>query len=168
MPFQKTWKKKCPDGAEKVVYYNVDDAFPLYTKDWTATVAGVVSASKLLEGNLSAELKSQLSGWLIELDNANRSLQQKFRSAYVVYSTDPCNMHEYLIRRIEAIDNAESELRKIEMEFKATTELLRAGASEEAVYKLLARIAGEIPTENELGEAFRKAQTDAKRWMTGS
>ena len=170
LPGQKTYRKKCPDGTDRVVYYNVDDAFPLYTRDWTASFGAVLTQSQALDGGVSAELSRQLSGWLVELDEANRSMQTKFRTAYVNYQTEPCSGLERFNRRIEEIDKAESELRKIEIEFRGAVGLLNAGASEETVHKLVSRILGQIPTaepESEIDE-FHRAQAESQKWMASS
>ena len=53
---------KCPDGSERVVYKNPDDAFPLTIKDWYSKWDVAIKFLNGLDADVRAEVGKQLSG----------------------------------------------------------------------------------------------------------
>lgn len=89
-PFSKTYVIKCPDGTTRIIYKNVDKAFPLCIPGWQGKMGATIEAVKGEPANLNAEYQTQIQGLLYSLDELNQSLMMTFRAAYVSYQSNPC------------------------------------------------------------------------------
>ena len=123
--FWKTYKVRCPDGSLKTVYRNIDDAFPLYIPGWKAGVAATAKVGGKGSGELKGEYAAAMQGMLVALDEFNRGLMMKFRSAYVVYKSDPCCDNGFLQREVEKALDDHRRLQAAKMQLDAAIEFAR-------------------------------------------
>lgn len=102
-PFSKTYRIKCPQGHEAIVFKSIDDAMPLAIKS-NQTVAGLkVAAEQLGHGNLDVKHSSVVEGLLFAIDSRNNSQILDFRNAYLAYMSNPCGNGGVLERTTERI-----------------------------------------------------------------
>lgn len=104
-PLSKTYWHKYPDGSVKLIYKNVNDAFPLYIPGWEGKAGVTLDAIAGAPVNITGEYATKIQGLLYSLDELNQSLMMTFRSSYTVYQTDPCANGGFFQRQVEkAID----------------------------------------------------------------
>ena len=169
-PFAKTRKIKCPDGSERIIFKNPDDAFPLYIKDWSARFKATVKALTEVQGSLSSEFKRQIGGFFFELDSSNLSMQSKFSAAYKTYlASDPCKADGWLRKRIREIMEEESTLRRLEFEIKKMESLGNQGLNEQAIEQAMAEALNRLSKseiEEETSNAFKEVEKNISGWRT--
>lgn len=122
-PFSKTYTKRHSDGREKTLYRNVDDAFPLYIPGWNVSLAAAGNVIDKVNANMKAEYSSAIQGLLFGLDDLNQGLMMTFRSAYVVYQSDPFKHDDFLAREVEKILDEQRHLRTLRIQVDALVKL---------------------------------------------
>jgi hypothetical protein len=157
----------CKDGRVKTVFEDPDKAAPLYMKDWSVKVDGAVSATREFEAKIGTDLKSEVSGLFLEIDEANKSMQGQFRMAYVLYSDDPCKFDDWLAIRICEILARENRLRNLTLEIKMLENLVKAGAPKavltQAISKSIRKLSqGDI--DGEVLDELSAAQSNVSTW----
>ena len=130
-PFGKTRLIKCPDGSLRYVYKNMDDAFPLYAKDWKARFDVAVKGLQTIQGSLGGELAHGLSGLLVMLNESNASLQFNCRAIYCTFSVNPCSMDTWLQNQMQELINPDNSGNRVLEEIGKIDRLWRNGASKE-------------------------------------
>lgn len=162
----RTIKVRCLDGTERLVYRNPDHAFPLFSKEWSTQVEATGKALEGLQGSLGVNFNSQVRGFLIQLDQANLSMQSQFRAIYVVYQTNPCGLDDYLVTQIRMIIERESILRKMQIEIRKLESLKNAGVSEQTLENALSASQSTISRSDAEEEMFREFQRTKKNIST--
>ncbi len=99
--FSKTFIHKCPDGTIRIIYKNIDHAFPLSIKDQKGTIDGELSLEQVKTGKLKAEYESKITGLLFNINEQNQSLMINFRFAYAAFQADPCGNNGFITRQSE-------------------------------------------------------------------
>jgi hypothetical protein len=163
LPFGKKYVVHCPDGSDKVVFVNPDDAFPLTIKDWYSKWDVVAKFLNRIDASLRAEIGKQLAGQIFELDHSNRSMQISFRAAYNVYIIDPCKRDDWFADRVREIIQAEGMLREKALEIEKLNSAGDLSALSERLMALMARKTEE-EKKKELKDVFAKAQDDFQKW----
>jgi hypothetical protein len=169
---KKTYKHKCPDSGTKVIYRNVDDAFPLYVK--APTVAGGLDAGPGAGslGNVKAEYRSTVQAVLYNLDELNQTLMIEFRAIYLAYQTDPCGQASAFSRQVERIIDDVQQQTNWRMKARALIELASSDAADkeqimgifnELVGGLDGRAAAPVAREE-----VTAARADTDRWRSGA
>jgi hypothetical protein len=97
------YKHKCKDGSVKVVYRDVNDAFPLFIEDFKGSVDGNLEAIKGAPVKVRADYETKIKGLTFELDELNKSLMMSFRTVYLVFQSDPCNDDGFFKRQTERL-----------------------------------------------------------------
>jgi hypothetical protein len=156
---------KCPDGSKKVVYKNLDDAFPLIIKDWYTNWEVVIDFLKGLDAGVRAEVGKQLSGQMFELDSHNKSMQMSFRAAYVLYIADPCANHERFAKTVKNIIETDGRLREKALEIDNLK--ARTGDVRSLISSIQALQMKKMNEKNALSGLFRKAHENVKVWTEG-
>jgi hypothetical protein len=128
-PFSRTYKVRCPDGSEKVVYKNIDDAFPLFLPGFKASLDGGTKIPATANAEIRAVYESKIQGLLFGLEELNQDLMMKFRSAYVVYQSDPCGGHHFLQRQIELILHEQSRFKRVRLQIDGLIALVKSSKS---------------------------------------
>lgn len=121
--FGKTYKHKCSDGSIKIVYKDVDDAFPLFLPGWEGKISGNVKGLGNTDAGLSSEYATKIQGLLYNLDELNQTLMMNFRGAYVSYQTDPCKYDDHLQRQIQNILDEQTRLKRLKIKIEALISL---------------------------------------------
>lgn len=103
VPFTKTYNKKCKDGSTRLVYRNIDSAFPLFVQGWDGSLSASIKAEQNIDATLKGEVKTKIDNILVALDQHNNSLMMDFRAAYLIYSSEPCEKLDYLQRMVDKI-----------------------------------------------------------------
>jgi len=116
---------KCPDGTTRYVYKDLDDAFRLELKDWSAAFKAQLNSLKLQELETSLEFQKQVSGLLMELDEVNRSLQFHFRALYSAYMNNPCELDKWYAEEVQRLVQTECKLRLDKI--RDSMEFIRSG-----------------------------------------
>jgi hypothetical protein len=75
-----TYEHQCPDGTVRIVYKNVDDAFPLFIPGWNGNVESNLETIKGAQINIKAEYAAKIQGVLYSLDELNQSLMISIRT----------------------------------------------------------------------------------------
>ncbi|MFM7755095.1 MAG: hypothetical protein ACKO58_11995 [Cyanobium sp.] len=127
--FGRLTRHKCPDGTTKIVYRNVDDAFPLYIQGWDSKASATAEAQQLGTAKLSGEYATKIHGLLFGLDELNQSLMMNFRGAYVAFSADPCGNADLLKRQVEQILREQHRFQIIRMQIRGLVALAEATPS---------------------------------------
>ena len=121
--FGKTYKHKCPDGSIKIVYKNIDDAFPLFLPGWEGKISGNVKGLENVNIGAKSGYATKIQGLLYNLDELNESLMMQFRGAYVTYQTDPCKNEDFLHRQIQNILDEQTRLKTLKIKIEALVSL---------------------------------------------
>ena len=99
----KTHKVKGPNGRRKIVYKDIDDAFPLYIKGWKASLDAAVEVLDKAKVDIKTEYATAIHGLLFSLDELNNELMMKFRVVYIYYQSDPFENSSFFERSIGKI-----------------------------------------------------------------
>lgn len=170
-PFGKTKVYDCPDGSQRIVFKNPDDAFPLIARDYSNEVDSTLSAISGLQGKLSAgfagNFKKYIKGFFAELDTANSTTQLALRAIYVTYCSNPCKMDDYLARETQKILEREDTLRKIQLEIQRVDSLRAQGANQNeielAMKKGLENLS-ELDDSLDLATEFKETKNRISEW----
>lgn len=168
-PFGRTTSYKCPDGTTKVVYRNVDDAFPLYIPGWESKTSATADAQQLGTAKLSGEYASKINGLLFGLDELNQSLMMNFRGAYVAFSADPCGNADLLKRQVEQILREQHRFQMIRVQIRGLVALAEARPSEhdkimEVFQTIVTAVGGPVIADAASAE-ISEARTAMKKLM---
>ncbi len=166
-PFGKIIKIKCPDGTERLIYKNPEEAFPFFAKDWSAKFDSMLKATQELQGKLGASFENHINGFFTQLDQANRNMQISLRASYVVYTINPCENDKWLAREVHKTIENENFLRRIQYEIDFISCLLSNNAPPEAVAKAIENSTGKLKKpelEDKTSGAFKKANKDVLAW----
>ena len=136
-PFSKFFIIKCPDGTTRIVHKRVDDAFPIHFKNVYSNLKAAFQAIEKVKGEISSDFSSQIQDILIKLDQINLSMQGQFRSAYVVYQSDPCSKIDYLADEIKKITEKENINRRFQIFMDKIVSINNGKFSDEVIERLL-------------------------------
>lgn len=83
----------CPDGETVRVLNNIEDAYPVYAKDYEAQFKLATSqlAKVASDVNVSAEFKSNIVKLRQDLDQERSALQDRFKTMVISLQTTPCD-----------------------------------------------------------------------------
>ena len=170
-PFGRTTRYMCPDGTTKIVYRNVDDAFPLYIPGWESKTSATAEAQQLGATKLTGEYASKIHGLLFSLDELNQSLMMNFRGAYVAFSADPCGNADLLRRQIERILHEQHRLQIIRVQIRGLIALAEATPSDrdrimEVFQTIVTAVGGPVIADAASAE-ISDARTAMKQLMEG-
>jgi len=169
-PFSKTYRHKCPDGSVKVVYRNVDDAFPLFIPGWQAKVGADVKIPQTGQGGVQADYATKIQGLLYGLDELNQSLMMKFRGAYVTYQSDPCANGNAFQQQINAILEGQHKLTAVKTQMQALIHLAELNPTSPEVfniYKDIVRQIGNFAAAPAATLEIEESRAIAKKWIGG-
>ena len=107
--FAREFTIRCPDGTIKFVYKDVEDAFPLLTKEFG--VSASLQTDPVGTTGLGAQYRSKVNALFDGLNSQTNDLFAHLRAVYVVYKTDPCNKGDYLASRITEITDSFQQFR---------------------------------------------------------
>ena len=154
--FSKTYQHKCPDGSVKVVFKNVDDAFPLFIPGWKGEVAADVKTSEIAIAQLKAEYTSSIHGLFVSISEFNESLMLMFRGAYLAYTTDPCTDNGTFQRQVDQMLNDQRVLQMVRVEFRA---LMQFAAAKQPNHEKIMEAFQNIVQQLRIGPAVAVAAT---------
>ncbi len=145
----KTYLHRCPDGTIHRLYKNPDKAFPLALTDSKKHYEGVL---KGLEGisEIGAKIinENNLSSLFLQIDKSNNSMMPKFRSAYMLYISEPCKGYKHYVRMTDEIHKEHKKLQRLLAKIEGLVNL--AGlAKDNKDYKNLVNLYADLV--NELG-----------------
>ena len=123
-PFSKTYKHKCPDGTTKIVYKNINDAFPLFIPGWEGKATNNAKAIEGVSVSMDAEYATKIQGLLYDLNEWNQSLMMTFRSAYAHFQSDPCSNNAFFQRQVEKIIDDQHRLTTLDVQIKGLVRLV--------------------------------------------
>ena len=157
-------KVKCQDGSERIVLKNPDDAFPLAHKKLLAKIHTEVKALAQLQVDADADVRELIAGFLFQIDEINSSLIIHLRSAYVVFSTNPCEMDKWLAKEVEKIIKEETKMRNTLN--KLRLKISRGQEIKDAVSKAMAELASDKKAD--VSEEITKIRKETKKWQEGA
>jgi hypothetical protein len=141
-PWSKTYQHRCPGGTVKIVYRNVDDAFPFYIKGWEGQLDAKMQGAP---ARVSAKYKSQVEGLLYGLDELNRGVIFDFRAAYIAYTGDPCGNGEFFQRQVDKIIHEQQRLRRLKVQIQGLISLAETHPNNpEKVFPAFQQIADQL------------------------
>lgn len=129
--------EKCPDGTRRMVYNSIDDAFPIYCKNFSSRYKAEFDAINEAKASLSADNKSRIHELLLMLDKNNARMQLQFRSAYADYQTDACGKSDHLSREIQKITERENDNRQHQLFMDNMVLLKKSGFSDTAINNII-------------------------------
>ena len=144
MWFSKTRNVKGPGGRTKILYKNIDDAFPLYIKGWKADLTAGFKVLDKASGNIKAEHATAIHGLLYSLDSLNQDLAMIFRSAYILYQSDPFEHSGFFEREIAKILDEQRRLRILKVKIGGLIELAKVNGGSDEFVKVFANIVDSI------------------------
>jgi len=108
----------CPDGTPVFVIKNLDKAFPIFAKEWNATVGVVLNYLKDLAAKVGVDVKQKVVKIHDSLDQINGDLAYYYRMNYTTFMTRPCDQKsvEILREANEKVNKATEELRLAQLE----------------------------------------------------
>lgn len=172
VPFAKTYRHRCPDG-HKILYKNIDDAFPLYIPGWQGNLDGQIGQ---LMGTgaveLKAEYSSRIQGLLYSLNDRNQSLMLNFRVVYAYYQSDPCRNGRFLERQVQRAIAEQDRLASLRIQIRGLVELAQLNPADSKSFsslfkKIVAQLGG--PAELEaVADEIAESRSDAQRWADES
>lgn len=159
----------CSDGTFRFVYKNLDHAFKIELKDWSAGVDIQLKNLQLQKLKAGGELQKHISGLLIEFDEINRSLYVDFRGLYSAYANNPCDLDKWYAEEVGKLVKTEFKLRlkKIEQSAKLIENELAKSDKEKDVGSIVAKSKKKLKrlSANERAkQEFQTALDDFCRW----
>jgi hypothetical protein len=115
-PFSKTYRFKCQDGSIKIIYKNVNDAFPLFIPGWKSGLSSSIKGWEKVKAKVKADFATRIEGLFYSLDESNRSLMLQFRSAYILFQSDPLQNSPLFSKQVERIN--EKQQKYLELRIK--------------------------------------------------
>ena len=169
-PWSKTYTIICPDGTSRIIYKNIDDAFPLNMSGFETKMSGKFGTEDIKNLEIDADYKTKVENLLFGLDDINKDLMLTFRSAYMAYVTDPCTNSQYLTTQIEKITFEHSKLKKHKLQINSLVDMLKIsnGNSSEVIMNTYCNIINEMGLNGEcqkeiIVREMQLASEDAKR-----
>jgi hypothetical protein len=117
-PFSKTCIVCCPDGTTRIVYKDIDKAFPLCIPGWQGKIGATLDAVKGAPVQLTADYQTKIQGLLYSLDELNQSLMMTFRAVYIAYQSNPCKNSDFLNRQIEKMIQEHNRLTSLRVQIR--------------------------------------------------
>lgn len=121
-PWSRQIKVRCKDGSIRYYYKDVDDIYPLESKDHTRQIEMAANSATQLEARVNTSSSTHLAGIFVVFDKANQNFILELRAAYGTYQDNPCSMDKWHKLRTEEIIESQKELRtllvKSEIEIK--------------------------------------------------
>lgn len=168
-PFARTRTHQCPDGSTKIVYRNVDDAFPLFIPGWQANITAAVVPPRAPNVHVAGQYASRIHGLLFALDELNQSLMMNFRGAYVAYSSDPCGNAGLLQRQVDYILREQHRVQMVRVQIQGLIALAESQpGNHEGVTELFQTIVHAIggpATAEAADDEIRNARQIMDRWI---
>jgi hypothetical protein len=158
----KTRKVKCGKGRTLRVYRNADDAFPVVAPQVAVALQGTAAVTDQLRAGVRGEASRRVEELANRIDAVSRSLRERYRAAYVVFQTDPCNQSEFLAAEVNRISRQEERLREVAISMEQVCEYARQGASDAQVTGLLKELIQTL--EPSLGPVAKRVELRAKEW----
>ena len=139
-PFGKRYHVRCPDGSEKTVYRNIDDAFPLSIHGWKGDLAaegrGIAGETAKLKGAYATKVQGLLFG----LDELTQTLMLNFRSVYIVYISDPCGNAGFLLREVEKLVAEQQRVARLRIQVRTLLDLAKAKPMTQVHFSISSKI----------------------------
>ena len=147
-----------------MVLRNVDEAFPLVFRDWSAKARMGLGSEGLLGPGLDSEITSRISGILARIDHASSSLQQRVRMLYEAYAADPCEKGAacWLRSMVEKVNEADFALRKLLIIY-SNLRNVRTSEAREALERAEAAFEESDPVDS-VRRAFRRDKGNVSEW----
>lgn len=123
-PFSKTYTIICPDGTPRVIYKNIDDAFPLKIESFETDISAKIKTENIQDAELKAKYKTKIEDLFFGLDDINKDLMVTFRSAYIAYTTNPCADSQFLINQMEKITFEHNKLKRVNFQINSLINML--------------------------------------------
>ena len=149
--FGKTYRHKCPDGSNRIIYRNIDDAFPLYIKTAKTSVNldGGVSAESLgvggAKGHIGTNFENQIEGLLYSINELNNSCMIHFRTIYATYATSPCKNDDFLQRNVTKVIDDQHRVSRLQIQARLLIELVRSHPENTVeILTAIKELAGEV------------------------
>jgi len=172
----KTYTVRCPDGSRKTVYRNIDDAFPLFIpglqRDLSASFGGSAKVAGVdkLKAEIKNEYVTKVQGLLFAIDELTQSLIVNFRSVYLTYASDPCNMAGFLQRQVEKVIAEQQRLTKHRLNVRVFIELAKNQPEKTlhilTMYKEIAGELGSAPALEATKMEIMEARQLADKWVS--
>jgi hypothetical protein len=167
--FGRTYRHKCPDGSVRLVYRNIDDAFPLFLPGFQTSFAASVRATELKSADLKGDYATKIDGLLYSLDELNQSLMMTFRGAYVAFTVDPCNNLNLLNRQVELILAEQRRMQLLRLQIRALIELASSHPDDraqimEVFHSIVQQLGGAVIAEA-AREEIRDNRDRMRRWI---
>ena len=162
------WSKRirrvnCRDGTQRDVYKNPDEAFPLLTNNLSAQIKAQVEMLKQLQVNVGVDIKKLVAGFFFQIDEINRSLQLLFRTVYLTYATNPCDLDKWLANQVEKI--IEEEIKMRDSIIKLRLKMTQGQEIKDAISEILEEIIAEKKVE--ISDEVKNMLKKAREWREG-
>jgi len=169
-PFSRTYIVTCPDGTTRIIYKNIEKAFPLHIEGWEADFKGKLKTEMLGNAEVDSKYTSKVDALLIGLDDINNGVMMSFRSAYVGFESNPCENDEYFRKLIEKIHDEQRRLKALKMQLTGFVELIKSTKNIDSTivlekyYSLACRI-GSSDIDKEIAPVAINEATEAAKIM---
>ncbi len=157
----------CPDGSVRYVYKDPDKVFPLEASKWKAQVELAANMLEEISAHVGVGITNDISGFYTLIDQANGSMQLAFRGLYHVYSTNPCEKHEWLSIETQKLIENENRLRRLNTMLATLRTMVASGATSEQINDYLRLASYDLDKSETVIEASKelhKARTNVAKW----
>jgi hypothetical protein len=156
---------KCPDGTTRIIYKNIDKAFPLHIPGWDGKINASIEAIKGSPANLAAEYQSKIQGLLFSLDELNQNLMLEFRTVYISFQSNPCKNSDSFERQVEKMIHEQTRLTQLRIQIRGLTELAEMHPdNREQIIHIFKNIVHQIGGK-EIAEAASEEISEAREEM---
>jgi hypothetical protein len=123
--FSHTYEVRCPDGTARILHHDIDKAFPLVVRGSDTHMKTELNALKKASAKLDVENKSKIHALLYDFSDFNESLMVEFRSAYLVFQSNPCANADFFSSQVQTMIAEQARLKGIKLKIRAYIELVK-------------------------------------------
>jgi hypothetical protein len=108
-------KIKCPDGNLVLILKDPNKAFETYGKSFKINVQAIIDFLKNLKAKPIVDVDKKIEPIFASLGSVEFTMREMFKSAYIFYTTNPCDekFKDFLRKAYEDISNAANKLQTI-------------------------------------------------------
>lgn len=165
--FLKLRRVDCPDGTSKYIHKDVNNAIPIYVREYDATLFGRIESELKGDAVIGGEFKNKIHDLLTTKDENYASLIHEFRVLYGTFSTDPCSYSDFFLDGVKQILNVHQALKLQSSLIRDCIEYARMHPGDPALLETTLEVLKRkllYEEEQEVTEAFKVSRMAAREF----